>query len=53
MLLVPPADKLLNQPLLAVQLEISMLFQQDLARVPETLPTPVLPEDLIIQNAVQ
>ncbi len=41
MLLAPPADEVPNQPLLAVQLETPALLQQDLARVPKTLPASV------------
>ncbi len=53
MLLVLLVDEMPNQPPLVVQLEIPALLQQDLARVSETLPASILPESLIIQNAVQ
>ncbi len=36
-----------------MQLETPALLQQNLARVPRTLPTPILSKGLIIQNVVQ
>lgn len=53
MLLALPADKILNQPPLAVQLKTATLLQQDLTRVPKTLLMPVPLKSLIIQNVVQ
>lgn len=50
---VVSANKVPNQPPFAMQLEISALLQQDLARVLRILPTQVSPEDLIIQNVVR
>ncbi len=46
MLLASLADDAPNQPPLTVQLKIPALLQQDLARVPGTLPAPVLQERL-------
>lgn len=53
MLLVSPVDEVPNLPLLAVQLEIPALLEQDLARVLGILLVLILSEGLIIQNAVR